>query len=370
MESPRPLTTAELAEQLSFSFISQGPSSLDLFRQAAKVHGLEFIATQIGLHRNTVVRWQDTARVPVAYVPDLRRMLNMRGDHGVAKDQYFTRPETARKCFSLFKDKMRRLGVDISRYTFIEPSMGEGCFFDLFPERRRIGIDIEPTRSETIEHDYLLWEPGKGDKRKFLIVGNPPFGLRGHLALQFLNHSAAFADAVGFILPQCFGSDGKGAPGKRVKGYRLAMTEDLRGDHFYRPNGAPVSINTVFQVWTKVGWEHLPVPQVKSCNTFIKVLSVSDGGTPASTRNKAWIGKCDLYLPSTTYSGMRAYPSFDELPNRRGYGVVIHTQKREIKHLLQRHDWMKTAFPSTNSAVNLRKSMIEDVVIAAGFVDR
>ena len=34
------------------------------------------------------------------------------------------------------------------------------------------------------------------------------------------------------------------------------------------------------------------------------------------------------------------------------------------------YDWMKIAFPSTNSALNLRTSIIQDVVINAGFYDK
>ena len=36
---------------------------------------------------------------------------------------------------------------------------------------------------------------------KYVVIGNPPFGLRGQLALKFINHSYDFADYVCFILP-------------------------------------------------------------------------------------------------------------------------------------------------------------------------
>jgi len=99
------------------------------------------------------------------------------------------------------------------------------------------------------------------------------------------------------------------------------------------------------------------------------VYSLSDGGTPSSTRNKRMLGKCDAYIPSTCFSDMRAFKTFEELPHRRGYGVVIHKHKREIKRLLLSHDWSQTAFYSTNSAVNMRKSLIEKVVIDGGYAD-
>ncbi len=35
------------------------------------------------------------------------------------------------------------------------------------------------------------------------------------------------------------------------------------------------------------------------------------------------LDKCDIYLTSTYFKGTKVYKSFEELPNRRGYGIVI-----------------------------------------------
>ena len=65
---------------------------------------------------------------------------------------------------------------------------------------------------------------------------------------------------------------------------------------------------------------------------YILCLTVA---RPSSTRNKNMLDKCDVYLPSTTYKDMKAFDSFEELPHRRGYGVVILKNKREIKKALR-----------------------------------
>ena len=41
-------------------------------------------------------------------------------------------------------------------------------------------------------------------KGKYIVIGNPPFGLRGNLALRFMNHSYDFADVIAFILPRIY----------------------------------------------------------------------------------------------------------------------------------------------------------------------
>jgi len=101
-----------------------------------------------------------------------------------------------------------------------------------------------------------------------------------------------------------------------------------------------------------------------------KLIAKSVSSSFMSAANKNMIDKCDIYLPSTTFTGMKAYKSFNDLPNRRGYGIVILKNKIKIKDLLIKHNWEKTSFPSTNSALNLRTSIIEDVIINAGFYDK
>ncbi len=290
-------------------------------------------------------------------------------------DQFYTKPNVAKRCFDKFKTVAESLDIDLKKYIFIEPSAGCGCFSQLLPKDRRILIDIDPKQihnidnSDIIEFDYLKWSPYDKNKN-YIVIGNPPFGVRGKLALDFINKSYPYADMVAFILPQLFNSDGKGVAGKRVVGYKLAYNEHLEPNSFMLPDGSDIPIHTVFQIWTKVNTDKIKIKPRKTCDTFLKVYSLSDGGKPANTRNKDMIGKCDVYLPSTTYSGMKLYDSFYDLPHERGYGIVIKKNKREIKKIFKTTDWEKVAFPSTNSALNLRTSVIQDVIIKAGFYDK
>jgi len=289
--------------------------------------------------------------------------------------QFYTKPQVAKYCYETFQKVSRNIGVNLDEYVFIEPSAGCGSFYQLLPKNRRIGIDIDPQKLLGIENkgiiksDYLKWYP-QNTKNKYVVIGNPPFGVRGKLALNFINKSYLYADMVAFILPQLFNSDGKGVAGKRVVGYRLAYNEHLSPDSFMYPNGEEIKINTVFQVWTKINTDRIKIELSKTCNDFIDVFSLSDGGLPANTRNKDMIGKCDVYLPSTTFTGMKPYKSFYDLPHERGYGIVIKKSKKEIKKVLLNTDWGKVAFFSTNSALNLRTSLIKNIVVKSGYFDK
>ncbi len=267
------------------------------------------------------------------------------------KDQFFTPPDIALRCWETF---VRISGIRIEEYKFIEPSAGDGSFLRCLPPGS-IGLDIEPRATDVQLQDYLTWTPPPG---KYAVVGNPPFGLRGHLALKFINHSQPFADYVAFILPQLFESDGKGSPRKRVVGYNLIHSEKLTTD-FSTPEKTLVSVNGVFQVWSKVQ-SNADYTLSPNTSSELTVYSMSDGGTVATTRNKRMIGHCDIYLPSTCFGrdAMRVYESFDELPNRKGYGVVFHGNSVALRAVAAGVDWAEVSFLSTNSALNLRTSII------------
>lgn len=343
-----------------------------LFERLLNREGVPQIAANLGLHSNTVKRWLLMDKVPGEYFSDFARMLDMKieGQQGI--DQFYTKPEVAKWCWQQFRVVAKDLGVNLRKYHFVEPSAGCGWFYNQMPRSRRTGIDIAPKPidvlgGELVEADFLKWRPKRNTK--YVVLGNPPFGLRGHLALQFINHSAKFADLVGFILPQLFESDGKGVPAKRVRGLELAYSAGLPPDSFLSPDGKPITVHTIFQVWTKVNLDRIRLPKKKSCKEYIKIYSLSDGGTPASTRNKKMLYKCDVYLPSTCFDNMQAYGDFESLPHRRGYGVVILKQKRKIKALLKSVKWNEVAYSSTNGAVNLRSSLISDQVVKGGFID-
>jgi hypothetical protein len=102
-------------------------------------------------------------------------------------------------------DYLRSEKVGLRSVKYLEPSAGRGAFLNLMPPSLRIGLDIMPQTDETICADFLSWEP-EPRGIPIVVIGNPPFGYRGWLALEFLNHAATFADYVGFILPMAFQS--------------------------------------------------------------------------------------------------------------------------------------------------------------------
>jgi len=332
-------------------------TNLSLLEECLKKVSIKEVADKLNLCVGTIRRWIELKDVPIQYTFDLNKILSRKIDYSKytssLKDQFFTPKDLAKKCWETFN---REVKITTQTYTFIEPSAGDGSFLHILPEGS-IGLDIEPRSAGIQNQDFLTWKPSDTSK-KYIVFGNPPFGLRGHLALNFINHSHSFADYVCFILPQLFESDGKGSPRKRVKGYNLIYSEGLSA-MFYSPENQEVKVNGVFQIWSK--YISNPKYIIKSnSENKMKVYSLSDGGTIASTRNKDMIGKCDIYLPSTCFGkeNMRTYKRFEDLPGKKGYGVVFFTEKTEMITKAENMDWSSISFLSTNSAYNLRTSII------------
>jgi len=323
---------------------------------------LKELSDKLNLASGTITRWIELNDIPTSYEFDLLKLSGIKIDYSKysskQKDQFFTPVDTAKECYNIFCDKIAGFEESIDDFTFIEPSAGDGNFMKVFPQGKIIAMDIEPKGGGIITQDYLEWLPPANTDKKYAVFGNPPFGLRGHTALKFINHSYNFADYVCFILPQLFESDGKGVPRKRVKGFNLIYSKKM-DTTFYEPNGNEIKINTIFQIWSK-NHSNEEYELTNIVRDDMRIYSMSDGGTVATTRNKKMIGNCDVYIPSTCFGKekMKCYYNFEDLPGKKGYGVVFNKNKQELVQKAHSINWVNIAFLSTNSAYNLRSSQI------------
>jgi len=338
---------------------------LTIVQNLIKTNGLKKLAAELNIATGTITRWIELNDIPINYEFDLLKLAGIKIDYSKysskQKDQFFTPVTTAKHCYDIFCDVIKQFNENEREFTYIEPSAGDGNFLKVLPAENTIAMDIEQRDAAVIVQDYLDWKPTH--PARYVVFGNPPFGLRGHLALKFINHSYEFAEYVCFILPQLFESDGKGVPRKRVKGYHLLYSTKLEST-FYEPTNNELKINTIFQIWSRnhTNDEY----DIKDyTNDKMKIYSMSDGGTVATTRNKDMIGKCDVYIPSTCFGkeNMKSYHRFDDLPGKKGYGIVFHYNKEEMIHKTQQLNWGEIAFLSTNSAYNLRSSQIYSILL-------
>ena len=173
-------------------------------------------------------------------------------------DQFYTNENIAIKCFTLLKKN-----INIEKYDYhLEPSAGSGSFYKLLDENKRIGLDLEPKYDGIQKMDYFDFNYIKD--KKYLVIGNPPFGKVSSLAVKFFNKSAEFADCIAFIIPRTF---------KRVSiqnklnlHYELIYNEDLPlKPCCFTPK---MSAKCCFQIWKKTKNKRKIVMYDKTHNDF------------------------------------------------------------------------------------------------------
>lgn len=263
-------------------------------------------------------------------------------------DAFYTDKSIAKKCVKNFRKVCREYKFKLSDYTFIEPSAGEGCFYDLLPPEK-IGLDISPQDKRISKADFLTWKPHR--EGKYVVIGNPPFGHRGAIALAFIKRALLFADIVAFILPMSFYSNGKGSNMKRVPGASLIHNERLPACAFYEPaTGKPMSINTVFQIWMK--------GHCRNVFTDYDVREFAEIYTCCSHPDRyCGLGrgrKYDCFIAGTFYNKIELVYDFKDVLYGSGYGLIIKKRKREIICLLRKADWKEYSTEATNHCKHIR----------------
>lgn len=159
--------------------------------------------------------------------------------HGL--DKFYTNPDVVDACLAR---------LDLSRYArIVEPSAGAGAFSRPLAERAAapvVALDLAPEHPTVDEGDWFAFT--ETEPRPTLVVGNPPFGQQGSLAMRFLNHAFAVVNAqtVAFILPRSFR---KASVQDRVHPYARLVDELVLAEDSFQLEGDAYPIRTVFQVW-------------------------------------------------------------------------------------------------------------------------
>lgn len=176
-------------------------------------------------------------------------------------DQFYTKPEVAGICWKYFTNTLLTLNRNPSDLFFIEPAAGTGAFYELLPPQKRLGIDLAPKCKDVKSQDFFKLTDFPSASRDTAIIGNPPFGKRGKLAIAFFNHAAYLADLVAFIVPVNFR---KFTVHKQLNPHmRFISKLPLPRDAFHLDTGKSYSVNTEFQIWTRLASTHHDMRQYK-----------------------------------------------------------------------------------------------------------
>lgn len=82
---------------------------------------------------------------------------------------------------------------------FLEPSAGNGSFLNYL--NNYVALDIAPEDARIKKQDFLSYTPSITN---FITIGNPPFGKRSKLAIEFFNKASEMSNVIAFIVPVSF----------------------------------------------------------------------------------------------------------------------------------------------------------------------
>lgn len=246
-------------------------------------------------------------------------------------DKFYTKPELAKELIEL---------VGIQNYeTVIEPSAGGGAFSQWIPGV--LAFDLEPECAGIIKQDYLELDINNYmvDRRgPILVVGNPPFGTAGNLALDFIKHSATFADTIAFILPLSFAKDSM--MNKITRNFHLNKEIGTgRGlfldEDSFTLEGVDYNVPCVFQVWERKDYLR-PIYKTKTKTDLFEFVRDIDeshcriqrvgGNAGKAFEDKLGAKQSNYYIKLNTDTlqtyGIHNVPTFVELINNITFDTV------------------------------------------------
>lgn len=158
--------------------------------------------------------------------------------------------------------------LNISEFDcIIEPSAGCGSFSKHIPNS--LAYDLHPEFSNIKKQDWLSLDKKIFKKyNNILVIGNPPFGTQGNLALNFIKESK-FANKIAFILPKSFKKIS--IKNKIPSDFWLIYEEDVPKNSFTLL-GEDYNVPCVFQIWEKRN-EKRPIKSVKRKSNYFDFVT-------------------------------------------------------------------------------------------------
>lgn len=162
-------------------------------------------------------------------------------------DKFYTKPEVADSLTKLASHYLNfRSDVDL----LVEPSAGNGSFIEPLKKTgcQTLLYDICPEHPDIQQQDFLALNPNILPDKRVHIIGNPPFGRQSTLAIQFIKHSASFAESFSFVLPRSFKK--QSMINKIPSMFHLLAEKDLDNASFL-VDGNEYEVPCVFQIWKR-----------------------------------------------------------------------------------------------------------------------
>src|SRR5690606_29926868 len=117
----------------------------------------------------------------------------------------------------------------------------------LDPADKWVAGDLEPYYPGVVEANFLEDLLPAPHRDETIVFGNPPFGKKSKLALDFVDRSFLYSDTVAFILPVQFR---KYMTQRQINGDAKLVYDELSPENSFVFNGKDYDVRCCFQIWT------------------------------------------------------------------------------------------------------------------------
>jgi hypothetical protein len=189
-------------------------------------------------------------------------------------DKFYTIPSYAKKCIEKVFELYNKYSFDL----IIEPSAGNGSFFNQLDYENKLGIDIAPETENIVKMDFFDYDYIPPATNQILVIGNPPFGRVSSIAIKFFNHASKCATVIAFIVPRTFRRPS--VQNKLDSHFHLVYDEDVPTKPCcFTP---PMIAKCCFQIWEKKEVQRLTVelPTKHDDWEFLAFGPLDDNGQP------------------------------------------------------------------------------------------
>lgn len=159
-------------------------------------------------------------------------------------DKFYTKPHIVELCYNKLIGILKK---DIT-YTFLEPSAGCGRFLDVLRKEKQsfIAYDLLPEGKDITQLDFLKDKIDITSLENLIVLGNPPFGKKSKIAIEFVNKAFDYTSIVAFILPLQFR---KYSVQKNIREDASLVYDMTLPVDAFTYEGKDYSLRCCFQVW-------------------------------------------------------------------------------------------------------------------------
>lgn len=266
-------------------------------------------------------------------------------------DQFFTQDGVATDSLDVILKILKQLDYTPADNLFIEPSAGEGAFIRAFKKSDLdyLAYDIDVKQPYVAKLDFLQQGIPNSlpDKDKVIVIGNPPFGKRARLAIDFINKSFEYSDTVAFILPLQFD---KYSAQKRINPFANLVYNQRLNDNSFVYEGKEYAVRCCLQVWTKR--DSLPdkrlrqPPQINHRDFEMWQYNNTREAEKFFDKDRY---KWDFAVPRQGYKDYSIKETDPDNMDRRTQWIFFRASNNNILHNLMKLDFNKLSHKNTST---------------------